>query len=252
MHQNLPQHRFCLTIKQLTVFMRTPTASAKWLALAITLLPIISQAQQNLFNVPSADITEQGQFFFQQQFNFLTSYIGSSNTTLDYGLGHEWEIGVNLFNVDFQETNGVFQNPHVLLNFQKGYTLSDNYKISFGSQSGITPAIHSNVTELPSFSYIDNALDLKEYGKYYLGGYFVNKAYASKEQFGFMAGVDYPLIENKLHLMGDIISGSSDISVSVLGFVLFLPHDWQLSLGAQLPSPTSNNNYGLVFEITKL
>jgi hypothetical protein len=67
-----------------------------------------------------------------------------------------------------------------------------------------------------------------------------------------MAGVEYPLIANKLHLMGDFISGNSDISVAVIGAVLFLPHQWQLSLGAQVPAPTSNNDYGLVFEITKL
>jgi len=95
-------------------------------------------------------------------------------------------------------------------------------------------------------------LDLHEFGKYFLGGYFANRAYAGKNEFGFMAGAEYPLLENKLHLMGDFISGSNDISVSVLGFVVFLPKDWQLSLGAQLPSPSSSNEYGLVFEITKL
>jgi hypothetical protein len=54
----------------------------------------VCQAQQNLFNVPSTDITQKGQWFFQQQFNFLTASLGSSNTTLDYGLGHPLEIGL--------------------------------------------------------------------------------------------------------------------------------------------------------------
>jgi hypothetical protein len=52
--------------------------------------------------------------------------------------------------------------------------------------------------------------------------------------------------------MGDFISGSSDISVAVLGFVVFLPQHWQISLGAQIPSPNSQNDYGMVFELTKL
>ena len=218
----------------------------------LVLFPVFGDAQQNLFNVPSADITGPGQFFFQQQFNFLIASSATSNTTLDYGLGHGLEVGLNLFNLDMQETDGILQNPHFLLNFQKGFTLSENYKISFGTQTGVTPPLYHGLVEVPSFSYLHNAVNLKEWGKYYLGGYFANKAYASKNEFGFMVGMEYPLLENKLHLMGDFVSGDTDISVGVLGAVLFLPHDWQLSLGAQLPSPTSNNDYGMVFEITKL
>jgi len=215
-------------------------------------LPNICFAQQNLFNVPSADITEQGQFFFQQQFNFFTPAIGTSNTTFDYGLGHEFEIGLNVFNVDFHASEGNFQNPHVLLNFQKGFSVFKNYKISFGTQSGITPPLYNKTVEIPSFSYLHNALNLNEWGKYYLGSYYTNRAYAGENQFGYMTGFEYPLFENKFHLMGDYISGNSDISVAVLGAVIFLPNKWQLSLGAQIPAPSSHNNYGLVFEITKL
>ncbi|MDD5275798.1 MAG: hypothetical protein PHR16_06920 [Methylovulum sp.] len=216
------------------------------------LLPALSRGQQNLFNVPSADITEEGHFFFQQQFNFFIGPSGSSNTTLDYGLGHELEVGINLFNVDMGETNGEIQNPFMLLNFQKGFTLSENYKISFGTQTGVTPPIYHGLTEVPSFSYIDNAVDLKHWGKYYLGGYYADSAYAGRNAVGVMAGVDYPLLENRFHLMGDLIAGNTSISVAVLGAVVYLPNKWQLSLGAQLPAPSTNNDYGLVFEITKL
>jgi hypothetical protein len=228
---------------------RTATALA---TLTIGILPGMSQAQQNLFNVPSADITEQGKFFFQQQFNFFTAATGSSNTTLDYGLGDQLEIGINLFNVDMQPTDGTFQNPHVLLNFQKGFALSENYKVSFGTQTGITPPLHRQTVEMPSFSYLHSALDLKHLGKYYLGSYYTNRAYAGKNEFGFMTGMEYPLFEKKLHLMGDFISGDTEISVAVLGLVVFLPREWQLSLGAQLPAPSTQNDYAMVFEITKL
>lgn len=212
----------------------------------------IANAQQNLFNVPSADITEEGAFFFQQQFNLFTATGLTSNSTLDYGLGEQFEVGVNLFNVDMQTVDGYLQNPHLLLNFQKGFQLSENYKLSFGTQTGFTPPIYHRLIEVPSFSYFHNALDLDEYGKYFLGAYYTNSAYASRNQVGFMVGFDYPLIKNEIHLVGDLIGGNSDISVAVLGFVMFLPKGWQLSLGAQLPAPTSHNDYGMVFEITKL
>jgi hypothetical protein len=53
-------------------------------------------AQQNLFNVPSSEITQPGKVFVQQQFNF--GGVGTSNTTIDYGLGNNLEVGINVFN----------------------------------------------------------------------------------------------------------------------------------------------------------
>lgn len=211
----------------------------------------ISWAQQNLFNVPSSEITEKNKLFFQQQFNFTS--LGESNTTLDYGLGNNLEIGINLFNLGFYSNNGDLPNPYFLVNFQKAININKAYKISFGTQTGITPPLYKNVIQVPSISYINNAVDLDKWGKYYLGGYYANHAYAgSGESFGLMAGIEFPLIENKMHLMGDLISGNNGISVAVLGMVFYLPNNWQLSFGAQLPAPSSHNDYGMVFEITKL
>ena len=96
-------------------------------------------------------------------------------------------------------------------------------------------------------------MDSAKWGKYYLGGYYANAAYAgSGDSFGVMAGIEYPLIPKRLSLMGDIISGNNAIGVAVLGFVLSLPTNWHFSFGAQIPSPGSNNDYGMVVEITKL
>ncbi|MEI7838921.1 MAG: hypothetical protein WCJ11_00295 [Methylococcaceae bacterium] len=220
-------------------------------ALTIAGFSSLSVAQQNLFNVPSSDITEKGKVFFQQQFN-LSNVSGASNTTLDYGLGDELEMGINIFNIDLYPTNEL-QNPHILANFQKGFTLNEYYKFSFGTQTGFTPPAYNKTIDIPSFSYLNNAVHLEHLGNYYLGMYYANHAYAGEgDSFGVMAGVEYPLIEKKLHLQGDILTGNNAISVAVLGFVIFLPRDWQLSFGAQLPSPTSDNDYGAVFEITKL
>lgn len=213
--------------------------------------PMTGVTQQNLFNVPSSDITEKHKVFFQQQFN-LTTAAGNCNTTVDYGLGKGFEVGVNLFNLDFYTPNGVHQNPHLLLNFQKAITISENYKIGLGTQTGLTlPLYHSRI-DIPSFSYINNAVDLDHLGKYYLGAYYANHAYAGAgDSFGMMAGVEYPL-SKQMSLMGDILTGNNDLGVSVLGMVFNLPSAWQLSFGAQLPVPGSPNNYGAVLEITKL
>jgi hypothetical protein len=213
--------------------------------------PATGWPQQNLFNVPSSEITEKNEIFFQQQFNF-SSVAGNGNTTLDYGLGNNLEIGINLFNLDLYPSNGYLQNPHLLFNFQKGLKITENYKMSFGTQTGLTPPLYHAMIQVPSFSYINNAVNLNEWGKYYLGAYYVNHAYAGPgDSAGIMAGLEYPLLQN-MNLMGDILTRNNNISVAVLGMVFYLPHYWQISFGAQLPAPSSHNDYGAVIEITKL
>lgn len=209
-------------------------------------------AQQNLFNVPSTEITQKGKVFFQEQFN-IGADAGNSNTTIDYGFGNNWEVGINLFNLDMYPTNSTIHNPHLLANFQKAFDITDNYRLSVGTQTGITPPLYHPNIAIPSFSYLNNAFDMEEWGKYYLGVYYANKAYAgSGDNVGLMAGFDYPILQGKVHLMGDIMTGNSDISVGVVGAVFYLANNWQLSFGAQLPVPGSNNDYGMVFEITKI
>ncbi len=217
----------------------------------ISQLPLTGKAQQNLFNVPTADITPENQFFFQQQFN-IGAEVGNSNTTIDYGLGNNWEVGINLYNVDLYPTNS-HHNPFFLLNFQKVIDITKSYKVGFGTQTGITPPVYHPLIEFPSYSYIINAFDSGKWGKFYLGGYYANKAYVgTRNSLGVKIGIEFPVISGKFHLMGDWITGNNAVGLAVVGVVLYLPENWQLSLGAQLPTPESQNDYGMVFGITKL
>ncbi len=46
--------------------------------------------------------------------------------------------------------------------------------------------------------------------------------------------------------MADLMRGNNAVGVAVV----YLSDNWQLSLGEQLPSSDSDNDYGMVFEIT--
>lgn len=63
---------------------------------------------------------------------------------------------------------------------------------------------------------------------------------------GAMAGAEVPIVENKLSFQGDVLLGYNDLSVAVLGGVYTFANHWQLSLGYQVPMPTSGNRHGLV------
>lgn len=207
--------------------------------------------QQNLFNVPSSDITEKGQWFFQEQLNLNSS--GVSNTTFDYGLGNNWEVGVNFLGLDLYHGSGGVIDPEPLLNLQKRFDINDSWGLGIGTQLGAMAPVHRHETRFSTFNYVNNQYRLGHLGKVFGGAYFANDAYTgSRSQAGFMAGLEIPIWEDKFHFQADYIHGNTPIGVSVIGFVIFLPHRWNMSIGAQVPSIHSHNECGLVLEFTRL
>lgn len=220
--------------------------------LLVFLFPSLCTAQQNLFNVPSAEIADEGDVFFQQQFNFTN--VAASNSTIDYGLGHNLEVGANvLVDSDVARDGSDATNPDLLGNLQKAFDINDTYKVSLGTQTGISPNFRSGSSKLSEFSYLMNAFNFEKYGKFYLGGYLANKTYGSgTSPGGALVGLDYPLFPEKLNIVADLITGRGKMSVGVVGMCARLTSNWQLSLGAQVPAPASHNNAGIVLELTSL
>ena len=119
--------------------------------------PIFSQ--QDIFNVPDMRITPKGKFFVQEQ---NISYPGQlqSDTTLLYGLGNNFEIGINAYNFfyvyrkdkqpffdpvlyylnnivpysDLQREFNVGQN--LTFNLQKRWDFTDWFSVSLGGKAG--------------------------------------------------------------------------------------------------------------------
>ena len=110
-------------------------------------------AQQNIFNVSSSEITEVNKIFIQHS------------------------------------DKGNVSNPFFLLNFQKGFMMTEIYKMSFGTQTGMSLPVTSTEIQFPNFSYFTNAVDLDQWGKYYFGGFYSNHAYiGAGNSLGLMGG----------------------------------------------------------------
>jgi hypothetical protein len=207
-------------------------------------------AQQSLFNVPSVETTEKDKVFFQEQINFLST--GIANTTLDYGLGNGWEMGLSFFNLGFYSLEHTWNNPSLLLNVQQGFHVTEQWKVGIGTQSGSTLPLYEGSAQFASFNYWNNALDLSEWGKYYLGVYYANKTFVgSGTNVNLMAGMELPITKD-VHIMADFINGNNDISSAVIGFVWYATPQWQFSLGSQISTPTKSANRveGAVLELT--
>jgi len=245
-------------------------------------------AQQTLFNVPSAAVTERKHVFFQKQVNFYSDNVSFSLTS-SYGLGLGWEIGVNCYDAtistDYRSKARLYINntsysapdaPLVLLTCLKVVQLTDKNRIGFGLQFGsnpfrkqfytvngkFAPAYFTYVIATQEFEFRNNS-SLELYGGIYLGNrpYFGQSTHTVRfsdvinlsnqdDHLGLLSGYEYKIIPQKLHLMGEWIFGNNTICNVIPGIVYYPKKRVSLSLGWLIPSPKTGNPQGVVFELT--
>lgn len=219
-------------------------------------------AQQNFFNVPSADITPKGKVFFQEQFN-IAAHHQQSSTTIDLGLGHGLEAGLNcngLTVLEDRTAHPVFNdtilpyNPFLLANAQERIELGADLALALGGQFGgtLTRAFRSGGMAWCTVAYHSAQRGLKCVA----GPYYASKSYFGEGErlfgkvIGLQAGIEKTLIPERLVLQADLISGKHDLGEAVPGAAYFLTRHWVLSAGYQLPTFGSTSTRSLVFELT--
>lgn len=200
-----------------------------------------ANAQQTYFNVPSSDIVGQHQVAVQQQVNISESL--HSTTTFNYGLGREWEIGLNVYNLDYQPGERRFTRndstlempygPLLLLNTQKAFDITKNLEVAIGAQGGMN--LTTSRPQWVGYLYTHLAGSLRdEHYNWSLGAYTANPRYTGEgPRAGFQAGFDAGIFYQKVHVLGDWISGSHDLGQLVLGAEVYLGKHLPLAIGWQ-------------------
>ena len=198
--------------------------------LALIFSPL--SAQQNLFNVPNGDITDPGKFFFQEQANISANTV-QSNTTVDYGLPNNFEVGLNLFFLNFatelpartqlNTTNDTIPaSPLLMANAQKGFSPRNWLHFSLGGQAG------ANLGDVANTKF----------------------AYNGSGNGFLMGGIEFPVFARTFHLIFDIIQGSHANAVFVPGLLYYFSERVGLSIGWQKPFPASATEQAIVFELS--
>lgn len=239
------------------------------LAIVTLLLGHSSIAQQNLFNVPSSDITIKGKPFFQQQLNFVNDGNLLLNSTFCYGLGNDFEIGVNVLGVFMNfnnpgsalETNSDNSNPPVYpfftINAQKEWGLNKTFKLAIGTQTGLSVGGHFGtydylnvVTAIPSL-HLKLITGLNYGSESFLGHGELNGIFPYEYiPFGLQVGLEQELIKEKLLFIAEHISGDHSLGLSALGLGYHLTDHWVLSLGYQYTNNAGNSPNSVIFEFT--
>ena len=225
-------------------------------------IQISAICQQNFFNVPSSDITLNNKFFIQKQVNFLEKGL-QSNTTISYGLGKKYEIGINLLELNFTDKKIVFNTtskpytPIIALNFQKLLLIKEKIKFSLGSQIGST-----KMKNLCLYIYSNNVNYFKKYKtKLVTGLYYTNNDFWGSEsrniseqklfkKLGIQLGIEQNIWKEKILFQADLISGKHKLGQTVIGGAYCFKNGIILSGGYQLPLFKSLSEKAIVFELT--
>lgn len=234
----------------------------KVIALFLMIVPVLLFAQQNFFNVVSSDITPYKKVFFQQQFNATTAGL-QFNSTLDIGLGKNFEIGVNFLglNYDFNQKKITTENtnnpkfPFFMINAQKKFVLNEYFSLSIGTQLGFS------TVKKPSFgnySYFNAAYKNEQYGvKAVAGLYYGTHSFLGdqtllygKSPIGLQFGIEKVIIKEKFSLQADYISGQHILGAFVVGGAYIIKKHYVLSAGMQIPNYNSIEAFGGIVEFT--
>lgn len=223
---------------------------------------VCTYAQQNLFNIPSADITTNKKVFYQHQLNVYGQKVESKSHFV-YGLGKGWDIGVNLVGKGLYftpEWRALFNDntingslyPILMGTVQKQFVLTNKLFVNIGGQYGYNLSNKILNKKFNHFTYILGRYDFKK-GSRIVGGLYntTNMFVGQGNTIGVMAGYEIKLTK-RLYLMGDWISGNNDASVLVFGGMVNVSKRVQFCAGWQIPNPNTPKPMAVVLEINLL
>lgn len=238
-----------------TVCATTLRAGMRALSLVLALTSTCAFAQQSLFNVPSTQETLPGRLFGQVQLTG-TSHGGEVNTTLELGVFRWLEVGMNLFRMPLYRLteldDGAPAQSSTMLNANVYLDPLEWLAFEAGVQGGVGFVPNTTRLEPVLYGWVTARFEAPgRFGSYVVGAYSGTRGALGKgPPVGGLLGVEVPLIEHTLHAMADWVIGLNDLSVAVIGAVVFIGQSFQLSGGVQLPSPGSGNSFGGVLELT--
>lgn len=218
-------------------------------------------AQQNLFNIPSGDVTPKGKVFYQHQLNFYSVNEFESKSHLVLGFGKGWDAGLNLVDVPFQmDANPVLSfndnsnrkplYPLLMFTLQKQFQLSQHSKLNIGTQAGPNISMYRQNKRIAFFNYILLKTKIARRANIVFGTYHTDNTFVGKDKhhIGFLAGYEI-LLTKRWSLMGDWISGNHKKAQSTIGAFYTIGKRTQLCGAALFDYPHGQPNHGVIFEL---
>jgi hypothetical protein len=150
-------------------------------------------AQQTYFNVPNSRVTGQGDIYLQVN-TFLTDGLDRTQLNGMYGVNKDTEVGLNLLNYNSGDTwYGLAAQHKLTLNSDHNLTVGGTYYFNSDNSFYLYGLVTAN--KLLAKANIN------------AGVYYGNESMFGESTIGFMAGMDYPVLNDKIRVKGEIMTG---------------------------------------------
>jgi len=214
-----------------------------------------SMAMQTIFNVPSADVTEKGHIFVQQeaQFSGATPAFFNGTSFGAYGIGHNTEIDTTLFNVGAPASHNMsigtgFKSAIPIPGLKEKFPERE-FKLTVGSE--LLFGLEGNGIGNWTYAHLSGRVP-KLNTRLTAGISYGTKQVFGTETTAFIAGVEQP-VTKKLSIIGDWYSGSEHwAGYLITGFSYALPKNTTLYAGYQVRNSPRVGNNGFVLELAKI
>ena len=217
-----------------------------------------AHAQDTFFQVPDGVVPAQGEIFTQGQTSIFSKVDVAAQGVL--GLGRGFEIGLSLYNFDFERTKrGVRLDrqadlgedplgPIGLITAQKRFAIAKQFEVSFGAQTGTQ--IPGRTRHLVTREYVNAIVPFSKNTRCVLGGYHGNGAFhGGPRRFGIWAGCDLEIVGDRLAIEVDFISGTHAFAATTVGPKIMFTEDVSVTAGVQIPNPESEARWAGVAQI---
>ena len=221
----------------------------KYNLIIITFLIILFQnnktiAQQTIFNVPSADITEKGKIFFQHESQFSNKF-GLFTNYGAYGIGKNTEIDLTLFGVGTHKV----RNEVLGIGFKTVLPLHEKTETKLTIGHIIPVSLVGNGVGGATYSHLSTRLP--KINTRITSGIFIGTTTLFGRDFvSFIGGIEQP-ITKKLSIIMDYYSGKHSYGYLIPGFSYTFNPNLILYSGYQIRNNKANGDNGFVIELAK-
>lgn len=213
-------------------------------------------AMQTIFNVPSADVTEKGHIFVQEEAQtspWNTDNALYSTTYGTVGVGHNTELGATLFNVGSPATENIsvgvgFKSVIPIPGLKEKFPQRE-FKFTFGSEMLL--GLEGNGVGNWTYAHLSGRVP-KLNTRLTAGVSYGGRQVFGENSFSFITGIEQP-VTKKFTALADWYSGSEHwAGYLIVGGSYALPRKTTLYAGYQIPNGPNVGVGGFVIQLSKL
>ena len=201
-------------------------------------------AQQTIFNVPSADVTEKGQLFLEHESQFSNSF-GLFTHYVAYGLGRYTALNLTFSGVGTKNVRDEILN----IGSKTVFPLYKESETKFTAGYLIPISLRGN--GVGGYAYTHLSRRLPKIKTRITSGIQVGTTILfGRDVVSYIGGIEQP-VTKKFNLLVEYTSGKHPNALLIGGFSYILPANWVFIGGYQVPNNRHVAKKGFVIEVVK-